>query len=419
MDGDRWLIGRGWDQDRFEEKRFPTREDIDAVAGSSPALMVRVCGHIGVVNSLAIRKIKEPTKYSSELVPRSENGQIDGLVKEAALDCVWRKIPPPSEKLLTELFAHAQQKALSVGLIGVHCILSENWRIELSAIKSLDRTGRLTLKTSLFLPVTSLSMVERMTPEVRRRELNGRNFATIGFKLFADGSLGARTAALLRPYSDEPSTSGVLYYKTGYVTNVARRVKRLGMVLATHAIGDRAVKQVADAYEDAGIDSEDGFRIEHASVLNRELLLRLNEVIVSVQPSFIASDYWIEDRLGQDKTRFAYPLRTLLELKGKDLIAGSDSPVESLSPVQGICSALKNPMEGESLTLREAINIYTTNAAGKSPLTEDTGLFATGMKCSLIVFDCTNPERICSSNVSAVLIDGKVEFRKKSGFLGK
>jgi hypothetical protein len=362
---------------------------------------------------VAIRKIKELTKYSSELVPRSENGEINGLVKEGALDCVWGKIPPPSEKILAELLAHAQQKALSVGLFGVHCILSENWRIELSAIKSLDRTGRLAIKTSLFLPVTALSLVEMMTPEAKR-ELNGRNFATIGFKLFTDGSLGARTAALLRPYSDDPYTSGVLYYKTKYVTNVARRVKRLGMVLATHAIGDRAIKQVVDAYEDAGINLEDGFRIEHASVLNRKLLLRLHDVIVSVQPSFATSDYWLEDRLGKNRTQFTYPMRTLLELKGKDLIAGSDSPVESLSPVQGICSALKNPMKGESLTLSEAINIYTTNAAGKSPLTKDTGLLATGMKCSVVVFDCTNPERICSSNVTAVLIDGKIEFQKRA-----
>ena len=144
----------------------------------------------------------------------------------------------------------------------------------------------------------------------------------------------------------------------------------------------------------------------------RSLLQKLDDVIVSVQPSFIASDYWLDGRLGKRKGRFAYPLKTLLRLKGKDLIGGSDSPVESLSPLQGICAAMNNPMEGESLTLREALDIYTINAAGKSSLTRDTGLLAVGMKCSISVLDCSIPEQICSSNISAVLIDGKMEFRK-------
>jgi len=409
----RWIVGRGWDQDLFEEKRYPNSSDIDAVIASRPALFVRTCGHIGVINSAAARLCGDLTRFSSELVPRSKDGAIKGIVKEAALDYVWKNIPPPSSGLMKRLFLKTQEEALSVGLVGVHCILSENWEEELEIIRSLDSENRLILKISLFLPVSALGYVEKLKLHKRKRMLQGKNFVTLGFKLFSDGSLGARTASLQRPYADDPENSGILYHQTHYMKEVASSVKKIGMILATHAIGDRAVAQVIRAYKDAGIKSFDGFRIEHCSVVNPAILKELGEVEISVQPSFIVSDYWINSRLGKERAALAYPLRTLLHLKKGDLIGGSDSPVESINPITGISAALKNRTCDESLTLNEAFKLYTSNAASKSSLTISDGDLLVGKSCTVTIFDCKKLDDVCSARVSAVIIDGRLAYNGK------
>ena len=404
----RWILGRGWDQDLLAERRFPSKDDLDDYTLGRPTMLVRVCGHIAVLNSVAIEEIGGLRSFDHSLAPRQENGEMSGLVKEEALNHCWESIPSPRGVQLERQFKLAQEDALNLGLVAAHVILSENWRNELDTLLELDRNGELELKLSLFLPISALPLVE--SGQVRKSQLGGRNFVTLGFKLFADGSLGARTAALKEPYNDDPSNSGILNYTTEEITEFSCRVKRLGMILAIHAIGDRAVSQVIEALQAANVEAEDGFRLEHCSVTNASVLNQLKKFIISVQPSFATSDYWIFDRIGRNTkgstSREAYTFRTFME-HGIRLVAGSDSPVESLDPLSGIRSAMTNPVKKkERLSLLEAIKLYTENAAVISPITEHLGKIAPGFGFNLVILNVKSKNRIAFAKVNHSIIEG-------------
>ncbi len=407
-----WIIGRGWDQDLFPGNRFPTSADLDDATGSKPALMIRVCGHIGLLNSEAVRRLsRELKRFDSKLLPQDPPGRPTGIVKEQALDFCWKSAYSPSEMALRQMFLRAQNLALRSGLVSVHCILSENWKAELAAIRSLESEGRIDLKTNLLLHINALEDLECMDIIERNRTIkdDSDRLCVTGFKLFADGSLGARTAALLEPYSDDRMGLGILYYDTKDIEDIARRVKSMKMILAVHAIGDAAILQVLNALRAAGIRARDGFRIEHCSVLNKRLLRSLKEVTISIQPSFATSDYWLEERLGRARIsrRKAYAFRSLLHLHGDRVIAGSDSPVESIDPLCGIRSAVKSQVNGETLTIRDAIRIYTSNAAKASPLTKLSGKIAQKRNCDLVILDAFDISDVASSKVIDSFIDGK------------
>jgi predicted amidohydrolase YtcJ len=276
------------------------------------------------------------------------------------------------------------------------------------------------VKLSLLLPVSAIEELERGAIDEGEKEsdtlLHGSNHAVIGFKLFSDGSLGARTAALLDPYSDDPGNRGILYLGREKIAEIAARVKKLGLVLATHAIGDRAIQEVVEGYRLARVKKSDGFRIEHCSVMNQRQIRSLGEVTVSIQPSFATSDYWIKERLGRNrKKRVAYPLKSLLRVKGHYLIGGSDAPVESLNPLRGVLSATRNPLSGESLSLREGLSIYTSSASDKSPLTRLGGVISRRRDCDLVILDCVEERHLCSSKVSALFLGGKLVWPNTGG----
>ncbi|MCL4518171.1 MAG: amidohydrolase [Thaumarchaeota archaeon] len=399
-----WLFGRGWDQDLFTDRRLPTKEDIDEVAPDAPCVMVRICGHIAVANSKALERLEFLKQRSEDLVPRV-NGVLTGIVKETALDELWRSVPSLKVNDLAPRLEKVLDAALGFGLIGVHCILSSNWKEEIKAIRLLSKKGKLKIALSLFLPIEALSEVKKMS-RIRKRALSGTNFQVLGFKAFADGSLGAKTAALIEPYSDDSGNCGVLYHSQADLVKIASRVQQLGFILATHAIGDRAIEQVLDAYKEAEIRKKDGFRIEHCSVVNKRFRRKLAGVVVSVQPSFATSDYWIKDRLGSSSERVPYPLRTLSELTL--VVGGSDAPVETLNPIKGIFSAMNNPIESERLSLKKAVEIYTANAAKLSPLSKNTGKIRVGAEPSFVILDAKSPEEIGNAKVEQVLIRAKV-----------
>jgi predicted amidohydrolase YtcJ len=403
-----WVFGRGWDQDLFFDKRLPSKEDLDIVEGKVPMVMTRICGHVAVANSPALDFFKKKGAFhgiGEELVPSDHKGNLVGIIKENALTSCWATIPKPRIRDLQRLFLKAQSIALNFGLSGVHCILDD--LDQFKAIKKLDENGQVKLKVSLFLPVDTLTIIEEMSANQRRKILIGKNIRTIGFKLFADGSLGARTAALNDDYSDDPGNRGILNYSENEIVDYAARVKRLGLVLATHAIGDRAVEQVVSAYRKAGITSNDRFRIEHCSVVNPKRLFDLSGIVLSVQPMFASSDYWLKDRIGGARAdRAAYLFRSLA--KETTLVGGSDAPVESINPLTGIAAAVSNKADSsESLSLAQAIRMYTQNAAKQSPLTKSSGSIRNGQTCDLVVLDTDSPNSILKSQVLDLFIDGQ------------
>jgi hypothetical protein len=191
----------------------------------------------------------------------------------------------------------------------------------------------------------------------------------IGFvKILADGSLGARTAALEEPYSDKPETAGMMLYTQKKLNRLVLKAHKAGLQLAIHAIGDRAVDVVLKSYEKALKEhprKNHRHRIEHCSVLNPRLIKRMkrSNIIASVQPHFVVSDFWAADRVGKTRARWVYPFKTLIR-EGLVVVSGSDCPVEPIDPLLGIWAAVaRKSFAEEGLTVEEALKTYTSNAA--------------------------------------------------------
>jgi predicted amidohydrolase YtcJ len=403
-----WIFGRGWDQDLFVEKRMPVKEDLDLVSDDTPIVMTRVCGHVAVANSSALDFFRLAGAFrgiAKELLPADVEGHPLGIIKENALNKCRALIPKPSFRKLQRFFLRGQSIALRYGISAVHCILDD--LNQFNAIKKLDQKGKVKMKVILFLPIDSLEQIEHFSAKSREKILCGNKIRAIGFKLFADGSLGARTAALNEDYSDDPGNQGILNYSDSQIVDFAKRVKKMGLVLATHAIGDRAVEQVARAYRRAGISSKHQFRIEHCSVIKPRRISSLSEIVLSVQPMFATSDYWLKERIGRDRTkRVGYAFRSLF--KKNCLIGGSDAPVESIDPLTGIGAAIENMVDSkESLSLIQAVQMYTLNAAGLSTLTKNSGAIAIGKDCNLVILDAVDYDSIPKSRVVELFIDGK------------
>lgn len=408
-----WMFGRGWDQDNFQEGRMPSSQDLDSLPFKRPLVMVRICGHVAVLNSLALDFLERAGAFrdaNNETYEKDGVGSRTGIVKETSLAECWKILKVSDLKELKNDFLLAQSRALGFGIIGVHTILSENWRNEIEAIRRLDEENRLILKTSIFLPIEALESISSMKKLEREKFLAGKRFEILGFKLFADGSLGARTAALKSPYSDDPENTGILNYDSTTMTNIVKGVKKSGLILAVHAIGDRAIEQVLECFSNAGVSRKDRFRIEHVSVLRTDLVQKLGIPILCVQPMFASSDYWIEDRIGSSKrTRFAYTFKTLS--KRSTLIAGSDAPVETLNPISSIEAACYNRTDPEeSLSLDQSLELYTSNAAKLSPITLNSGKIKKGSACDFIVLCESSIDQIFNSKVIKAFIDGQIVF---------
>jgi len=236
-----------------------------------------------------------------------------------------------------------------------------------------------------------------------------------GLKILLDGSLGAQTAALYEPYDDAPETSGMLTYGQEDFEMLVFNAHKAGLQLVVHAIGDKAMDIALKAFEKAleKIPNADHrHRIEHASVLNKELIRRMKSlgVIASVQPHFIFSDFWVEDRLGKKRARWVYPFKSLMKARVV-VCGGSDCPVEPISPLLGIWAAVvKQPNSEERLTVEEAIRLYTVNAAYASFKENLKGTIEEGKLADMIVVSDDpfkiRPEKIRDITVLMTIVGG-------------
>jgi predicted amidohydrolase YtcJ len=354
-----WVVGMGWDQELFPDRRMPSKEDIDDVSPDNPVVLSRVCGHVALLNSAALGRLGLAS-MSGPNYERRPGGELTGIVKEDALTGVYAAVPRSAERLAADLLA-VEGEAARLGLTAMHCIVSpEGYREELEALASLGSRGGLSLRYRVFVPVEGVGYVE----EKRLRErLSGGTVRINGVKIFADGSLGARTAALREPYSDDPGNAGLLRYSDEALGEAVDRLDSKGYQVIIHAIGDRAVEQAVGALSRvSGRGNPRRHRVEHASLLPRDLRGKMAKhgIRAAVQPSFVTSDTWAVDRVGEERARDLYPFRSMLE-DGIVASGGSDSPVESISPVLGMWAAMTRGgfNASESLALSQAASMYT------------------------------------------------------------
>jgi len=369
-----WILGRGWDQNRWPGKQFPTAGPLDAAIPDHPVWLKRVDGHAGVANSAAMRAagVTESTKDpEGGRIIRDGSGNPTGTFIDAAQSLIERKIPPPSFELRKARVLAAAQKIAEYGLTEIHDPGADDETIR--AVRELIDEKRFPIRDYTMIADNARALDEWFA---RGKLIGyGSRLTARSIKLYADGALGSRGALLLAPYSDDPGNSGLVVSTVQHMTDVARRARAAGFQANTHAIGDRGVRNAIDAYEAAGVTPQDRFRIEHFQVVAPSDFARLarDGIIASMQPTHATSDmYWAEDRVGPERIKGAYAWRTVLN-SGARLALGSDFPVEAVNPFFGIYAAVTRqdqkawPPGGwypeQKLTLAEAIRGFTKDAA--------------------------------------------------------
>jgi predicted amidohydrolase YtcJ len=411
---DKWILGRGWDDEKLREHRYPDRRDLDQ-ATSSAVLLKRVCGHVAVANSkaLSIAGISDDTPDPrGGIILRDSHGKPNGVLKERAIELVEKVVPQFVDETRKALVI-ASRKLAKLGITSLHCIVSD--LNELIELRWLKREGEIPQSIYAIVP---LSLLEQLTSLGLATERGEEGFRIGGLKLYLDGSLGARTAALNAPYNDDPNSNGMLTMTKEELERVAVKATEAKFQLCIHSIGDRAVElaiQVFDRSVGARLCKRLRHRIEHASLVTKDSILKMQRlgIIASVQPRFVYSDSWARERLGPERMRNLYPFASLSR-KGIVVAAGSDCPVEDPNPFEGIWSAIARPgLDGrEALRVSQALAAYSRNAAYASFCEDERGSLEPGKTADMVVvdrdpFECS-PDSLRETRVLETIIGGRV-----------
>jgi len=369
-----WVMGRGWDQNDWTVKQFPTAAPLDAAIPDHPVVLERVDGHAVLANSMAMRAAGVTAATQDPEgghIERDANGNPTGVFVDTATNLIERAVPQPSTEQRKARVLAAAEAIAADGLTEMHDAGIDAATI--TAVQELIDEKRFPIRVYAMLGDNDalLDTWFKTGPLVGY----GGHLTIRAVKLYADGALGSRGAALLAPYSDDPGNSGLMVSRPEHIEDVARRGRAAGFQVNTHAIGDRGVRTVIDAYAAAGVTAKDRNRVEHLQVIAPADLPHLVQhgIIASMQPTHATSDmYWAEERLGPERIKGAYAWRSVLNAGGR-LALGSDFPVEDVNPFFGIYAAVtrqdqKGWPEGgwrpsERLTLAEAIRGFTSDAA--------------------------------------------------------
>ncbi len=424
-----WILGRGWDQNDWPVKEFPTAAPLDAAVPDRPVWLRRVDGHAGLANSAAMRAAgvtaATPDPDGGRII-RDGNGNPTGVFVDAAEALIDRAVPPPSHAARKARIRGAAGYIAQVGLTEIH---------DAGADEETIATLRELIDQEDF-PIRVYTMVADYARAVdewfRRGPLirYGDRLTVRSVKLYADGALGSRGAALLAPYDDDPKNSGLEVSKPEHLADVARRARAAGFQANTHAIGDRGIRNAIDAYERAGVTPNDRFRIEHLQVVAPSDFPRLvrDGIIASMQPTHATSDmYWAEARVGPERIKGAYAWRTVLNAGGR-LALGSDFPVEDVNPFFGIYAAVTRqdqkrwPAGGwypeQKLTLAEAIRGFTRDAAYAAFEEDSRGTIEPGKLADFTIVEgdlYAMPESdLFKARVLYTVVDGKIVYAAPS-----
>jgi predicted amidohydrolase YtcJ len=361
-----WILGRGWDQNRWSDTSFPEAAVVDAAVSDRPVWLRRVDGHAGLANTAAMRAAgitRDTPDPKGGQIFRDAEGKPTGVFIDTAMDLVEKAVPQPSREQRKRAILAATRMIAANGLTGVHDAGVDEESVAI--FRELAESGELPVRVYLMLG-DDAALLERWF--ARGVAVDPRHMVTVrSVKLYADGALGSRGAALLAPYSDQPDHRGLMIAATEHMRDVAERARRAGFQVNTHAIGDRGVRNVLDAYEGAGVRPGDRFRIEHFQIAALEDIPRTARmgVIASMQPTHATSDSgWAEARVGPQRILGGYAWRKVLNANGR-LALGSDFPVEEVSPFLGLWAAVDRGgwHTEEALTVDEAIRGFTIDAA--------------------------------------------------------
>ncbi len=420
-----WILGHGWNQNHWPEG-FPTAADLDAVAPNHPVYLTATSLHAGWCNTAALKAAGVTASTPDPMngsFGRGADGAPDGMLYESAMSSISDLVPRPSPAELEQAIAAAQPVLFSMGLTGVHCF---DRVPAFEALQALHGRGALKLRVLKNLPVEHL---DDFLAAGLRSGFGDDRLRIGNIKIFADGALGPRTAAMLQPYQGEPENSGMLFIDREGLFEHGRQAAQGGFGLTVHAIGDRANHETLAAYgllrqyERQQALPHPRHRLEHAQILHADDFGKFKEldVIASVQPIHATSDMEMADAYWGARAANSYAWRRLLE-HGAKLAFGSDAPVDTPNPFVGLHAAVTRQNaagapgpEGwfpdQRLTLAEALNGYTHGAAWAAGMEDRLGRLAEGYYADLLVLaeepTALPAEQLRELQPQAVMIQGE------------
>ena len=428
-----WMTGGDWDDQRWVPARLPTRELIDPVTPKTPVFVNRYDGHMALANAVALKLagITKATKAppGGEIV-RDANGEPTGILKDAAMDLVYSKIPALPRERLTRAIRRAMAHAARLGVTSVQDMAPSY--ADVSVYSELAEKNELTTRIYV---APHISTWEDQAKIGIRRAFGNSYLRLGGTKAFADGSLGSTTAYFFQPYLDAPTTRGLLSEDMIPLSKMRERLVGLdsaGLQACVHAIGDEAISTVLDVFQD--VVNKNGpkdrrFRIEHAQHMAAKDFDRFRslDVIASMQPYHAIDDgRWAEKRIGEERVRLTYAFRTFLNHKVR-LAFGTDWSVAPLNPMQTIYAAVtratldgKNP-EGwvpeQKLKVDEAVQAYTMGSAYAEFQEKEKGSITPGKLADMVILSddifTIKPEAIKDVTVELTMVGGKVVYPPK------
>lgn len=426
-----WLLGNGWDQNQWAQTDFPTVADLDAAFPARPVWLGRIDGHAGWANSAALRVLAQQPgqralagrwQPAGGRIVRDARNQPSGVFIDGAMELVRAAIPAPTQAAREQMLTRALRKAVSQGLTGVHDMGVS--REDLALMRRFADAGQLPLRIDAYADGNNAALDDLCTHGAYRHP--GGRLEMQGVKLFMDGALGSRGAALLADYSDDPHNRGLLVTSPEDFETAVRKADGCGMQVATHAIGDRGNRIALDTYARVlgpRSDRDHRWRIEHAQVVALQDIPRFAElgVIASMQPTHATSDMgWAQDRVGPERILGAYAWRRMLAA-GAHIALGSDFPVEQVDPRLGLYAAVTrqdragHPPGGwqpdQRLSAAEALRGFTADAAWAGHDERQVGRLQPGLRADFVVMDrdplSVPPAHLADLQVRSTWVDGR------------
>ncbi|KAB8138268.1 amidohydrolase [Gracilibacillus oryzae] len=428
LNKDEWLIADGWNENQWQDKRIIDKRELDQLTSDNPVMLTRICRHAVIVNSKAL-ELANITAASKDpqggRIIRYENGEPTGYLLDQAQELVKNIVPAVSQEKLEKTTETAIKDLLSKGLVGGHTedlAYYSGFSSTLEAFRSIlphkfKFRAHLLVHHNVFHDMISAGY----------RYGDGGDYTTLGaMKVFSDGALGGRTAWLSEPYEDDPENAGIPIHSEVMLERLIQQAREFNHPIAVHAIGDMAVWQVANLLKKYPLTNHYRDRIIHAQIVNKEVIELLKEidVVLDIQPTFVTSDFpWVIERIGEKRAEQSYPWKTFLN-ENIACAAGSDAPIEEVSPLNGIKAFVtrKSSIDGntygesEQLSVYEAISLYTKGSAYVINHEHDRGIIEKDYVADFTILTedlfSIEPDRIDQVEVAGTVVAGEWMYKK-------
>ncbi|WP_206460769.1 amidohydrolase [Anaerovorax sp. IOR16] len=428
----KWLFSRGWDEKRFDVKRYPTKADADAVSTTIPVVFVRVCGHAAVINSVGLERLKKISEFETV---KNEIDFETGLIKENAVQFFYSVLEKPSQEHVELLIRSGIKKLNEKGITGVQTedlssLPGKDWQLILNSYNNLQLKNQLSVRIYEQCLFEQMLDFEKFINRGYRGGQSGEFFTVGPLKILMDGSIGAKTAAMTDGYVGDSENLGIVNYSIEQLVEMMDLAMENAMHVVVHCIGDRAMEMVIEAMrisqkKSDRVDVRNG--IVHAQITNSSILEKMKQygIAAYIQPVFVNSDMDIvESRIGKERMHKIYAWKSMIDM-GILTVGGSDAPVESFDIMENIYYAVtREKLEGgpkngwlpeEKLDVEEAVKLFTVYPSYMSFTENVNGTIEVGKRADLVVLEENifevEVDKIKDIKISKTIVDGKMVYQ--------